>query len=153
MDDFNLSDIDALSMGTNINELNKKTNKPIVKPIYNPNINTQISSAINSVNMNNLIQNVEKDLEHFTDSKQKIDSANKLTEIISEYEVSDKHNDSSNNTELLIFILLFIILNNKFIIEVLENYIPYMNSSYPNLIFRSILFGFIIYKYKKYYNI
>ena len=152
MDEFNLSDIDALSMGTSINDLNKKTNKPIEKPIYNPNINTPMSSATNSVNMNNLIENVEKDLEHFTDKKKYIEPT-KLTETISEYEVTNKQNDNSNNTELLIFILLFIMLNNKFIIDVLENYIPYMTSSYLNLIFRGILFGFIIYKYKKYYNI
>jgi hypothetical protein len=153
MDEFNLSDIDALSMGTSINDLNKKTNKQIDKPVYNPNIN--IKSATNSVNMNSLIKNVEKDLEYFTDNKSnkqniEIDS-NKITENMTEYEV--KNNEPSNdNTELLIFVLLFIMLNNKFVIDVLESYIPYMSNSYPNLIFRGILFGFIIYKYKKYYN-
>ena len=152
MDEFNLSDIDALSMGTSINDLKQKPNKQIEKPVYNPNINT------NSVNMNNLIKNVEKDLEHFTDNKprdkQTIEPNNKLTETMSETEVDNKNTEPSNdNTELLIFILLFIMLNNKFIIDVLESYIPYMSNSYPNLIFRGILFGFIIYKYKKYYNI
>lgn len=156
MDEFNLSDIDALSMGTSINDLNNKANKQIEKPIYNPNIN--------SVNMNHLIKNVEKDLEYFTDNKprdknsptnkHKIEIDNKLTENMTESEVDNKINEPSNdNTELLIFVLLFIMLNNKFIIDILENYIPYMNSSYSNLIFRGILFGFIIYKYKRYYSI
>jgi hypothetical protein len=47
------------------------------------------------------------------------------------------------------------ILNNKFIIDIIFNYVPYIkniNNPYPNLLIRSLIFGLILYFYKKYYT-
>lgn len=55
--------------------------------------------------------------------------------------------------EILVFCLLFILLNNKFIIEFIYDrfqFVRTINSPYPNLIIRSLIFGFIIYIIKKF---
>lgn len=59
---------------------------------------------------------------------------------------------SNDYIGILIFVLLFMILNNKFIIETIGkiSYMKNTTSEYPNLIIRSILFGIIIFYYKKY---
>ena len=54
--------------------------------------------------------------------------------------------------EPFIVLLLFILLNNKDLIELI-NRIPYiaeMNSDYPSLIIRGLMLGLIIYNLKKY---
>lgn len=55
--------------------------------------------------------------------------------------------------EIVICMLLFMVLNNKLMIELIYNKIPYMNqldSPYPNLIFRTIFFGIILMFIKKF---
>jgi hypothetical protein len=44
-------------------------------------------------------------------------------------------------------------LNNKFIIEIIYNKIPYMKtheSTYPNLILRSLVFGILVFIVKRF---
>lgn len=52
---------------------------------------------------------------------------------------------------IIIFVLIFMVLNNKFIIDLINkiSYIKHISTDYPNLIIRSILFGIIIFYYKK----
>ena len=55
--------------------------------------------------------------------------------------------------EIVIYMLLFMVLNNKLMIELIYNKIPYMqqiDSPYPNLIFRTIFFGIILIFIKKF---
>ncbi len=55
--------------------------------------------------------------------------------------------------DIMIFVLLFMLLNNKFIIEIIYNRFPYVKnieSPYPNLIIRSVIFGLLIYGLKKF---
>lgn len=58
-----------------------------------------------------------------------------------------------NYREILIHMLLFMVLNNKVIIELIYNRIPYMkkyDSPYPNLIIRTLIFGIILFLIKKF---
>jgi hypothetical protein len=58
-----------------------------------------------------------------------------------------------NYREILILMLLFMVLNNKVIIELIYTRVPYMNnynSPYPNLIVRTLLFGIILFLIKKF---
>lgn len=55
--------------------------------------------------------------------------------------------------EIIIIMLLFMLLNNKIVIELIYNKIPYfqnIDSPYPNLIFRTIFFGIILVLIKKF---
>ena len=64
-----------------------------------------------------------------------------------------KHNIIQEYKDIVLNVLLFILLNNKFIIEIIYDKIPFVkkyNNPYPNLIIRSILFGLIIWSIKKF---
>ena len=55
--------------------------------------------------------------------------------------------------DILMYVLIFILLNNKFIIEIIYNKIPFVNkidNPYPNLIIRSVIFGLLIFAIKKF---
>jgi len=55
--------------------------------------------------------------------------------------------------EVIILMLLFMVLNNKIVIELIYDKIPYMNiidSPYPNLIFRTLFFGIALITIKKF---
>lgn len=55
--------------------------------------------------------------------------------------------------DILVLCLLFILLNNKFIIEFVYDrfeFVRTVNSPYPNLLIRSLIFGIIIYIIKKF---
>ena len=55
--------------------------------------------------------------------------------------------------DIIMNVLIFILLNNKFIIEIIYDKIPFVkkyDSPYPNLLIRSALFGLIIWSIKKF---
>lgn len=55
--------------------------------------------------------------------------------------------------EVIVSMLLFMVLNNKIIIELIYNKLPIINtwnSPYPNLLFRTIIFGLILILLKKF---
>jgi len=55
--------------------------------------------------------------------------------------------------DIIMNVLIFILLNNKFIIEFIYDKIPFVkkyDSPYPNLLIRSALFGLIIWSIKKF---
>jgi len=64
-----------------------------------------------------------------------------------------KPNIIKDYKDIIINVLIFNLLNNKFIIEFIYDKVPFVkkyNSHYPNLIIRSILFGLIIWSIKKF---
>jgi hypothetical protein len=70
-----------------------------------------------------------------------------------EYEKPKKKNKKNiKYKEIIIFMIFFILLTNKYIIELIYKipYINNLNNPYPNLIIRTILFGLLIFLYKKY---
>ena len=59
----------------------------------------------------------------------------------------------SKHRDIIISILMFMILNNKFVIEFIYEKIPKMksiDSPYPNLIIRSLIFGGLLYLLKRF---
>ncbi len=55
--------------------------------------------------------------------------------------------------DILMYMLIFILLNNKFIIETIYDRVPFVkkfDSPYPNLIIRSVIFGLLIFAIKKF---
>ncbi len=57
------------------------------------------------------------------------------------------------NKDIILNVLFFILLNNKFIIELVYDKIPFVkkyDSPYPNLLIRSTLFGLVIWSIKKF---
>jgi hypothetical protein len=132
-----------------------------------------------SINMSQFAKNVESDLEKANNirgynyneplplnyTKNLIDNSqlhklehtiNSIPEIIvnkeNKNEVS-KTNIFQEYKDIVLNILIFILLNNKFIIELIYDKIPFVKkyeSPYPNLIIRSALFGLIIWLIKKF---
>jgi hypothetical protein len=130
-------DIDSDMIGTPINQLQ---NKP--------------------VDINNLIKDVEYDLSEQPKKlniqkpqyNPKIDITPDIPIKIVEDKLTETFEETKpivENIELMIFIVLFILLNNKFIIDIIEN-ISFNNTNI-NLVIRGLLFGALIYYYKKYY--
>ena len=64
---------------------------------------------------------------------------------------SIKKETKFNYMEIIIYMVIFVLLTNTFIIGIIYN-LPFIknNSPYPNLILRTLLFGLLIYLYKKY---
>lgn len=157
MEEFNITDIDALTMGTPINQLTKQNQEHMThyhetipqqeQPLkYNP---TQYTPMPERVDMRNLVKNVERDL-----YAKEYHQEPQHTPQIQQSVVDVVKTDNSINIELLIFILLFIVLNNKFVIDTI-NMIPYLfhvDFLQPNLLIRGLIFGLLIYYYKKYYE-
>jgi hypothetical protein len=138
------------------------TNKPTLADLSDNNVSVNYRPKKN-VNMNKLIENLESDLKKYSsddilnndnipvalnDNQYKKKTKPEQTRI-------DNITKTNDIVEILIYVLVFMILNNKFIIDIIHNYVPYMkifNNTYPNLVIRSCLFGFCIYLYKKYYT-
>jgi hypothetical protein len=179
MDDF---DIDLSDIGgTNINNLNNSIQPSALDTIrsdrnklisnrqpdmidFKDNNNSNIYRPKKNINMNNLIKNVESDLKKYSSISDDILGNDNIPTAINEQpkkKVVIKSTKTqpirSNNDmiEVLIYILIFMILNNKFIIDLIFNFVPYMNSfnnTYPNLLIRSVIFGLLVFIYKKYYS-
>lgn len=65
---------------------------------------------------------------------------------------SIKKETKFNYMEIITYMVIFVLLTNTFIIGVIYNlpFIKTINSPYPNLILRTLLFGLLVYLYKKY---
>jgi hypothetical protein len=83
------------------------------------------------------------------DIENKLDELNnnELSEHLIENTISNNEivKNNTNNVDILIYTLLFILLNNEYIINIFNKISNY------NLLIRSILFGLIIYLIKKCY--
>lgn len=102
-------------------------NKPVQKIEHMANTNSKPIEEIKQE------KKVDKNIE---ESKE-----DKLFKIFNEYR------------DIIMFVLFFILLNNKFIIELIYNRVPYiknLDSPYPNLIIRALIFGFLLWGIKKF---
>jgi len=146
MNEFNLDN--DIEIGTPVLKLqnlkNKEsTNIPSIKS-YNKQVNNDLIG---------LIKDLESRLDNLEESKP-IESI-QISNEPKNYNKKKKNNInkvSFNYSELIIYLILFILLNNQFTVTLIHK-LPYFNksnSSYPNLILRTLLFGLIIYLYKKY---
>jgi hypothetical protein len=163
MDNF---DIDLKDIGgTEINNLaqspprNYVQNQPYVhQPLeISQNQPTENIDNKKKVNMNNFIRNLESDLKKYSSSSDNIENHIDNKPIIkTNHNLKAQNNTVKNDIiEILIYILIFMILNNKFIIDLIFNFVPYMNSfnnTYLNLLIRSVIFGLLVFIYKKYYS-
>lgn len=110
--------------------------------------------------------NLSKDMIKHSNNQNQTDNSNEKTKIN-----KDVDNDILNFLNkylkydglslgeygyIAIYLLLFMILNNKFIIELIYNIIPVLkkyNNPYPNLIIRTIIFGILLYFVKTKFNL
>jgi hypothetical protein len=114
--------------------------------------------------MNNFIRTLETDLDNLPIVSHKKHDMQPLDIVIGTSRVSfnEDKNEYIPNTyyegimvhrDIFISILLFMLLNNKIVIEIIYNYIPAfqrMESPYPNLLLRTLIFGLILYLIKKF---
>jgi hypothetical protein len=132
-----------------------------------------------SINMSQFAKNVEADLEkvnyiraynyneplpvNYTKNivqnsqLQKLEQTiNSTPDIIINKETKNKvskKNIIEEYKDIILNVLIFILLNNKFVIEFIYDKIPFVKkhaSPYPNLLIRSALFGLIIWSIKKF---
>jgi hypothetical protein len=149
---------------------------PDLMPVLNNNFDTKRNTIINMMTkeqkqkhrkykqmnqpINNFIRDLENNLDNFTVVSNKKVESNVHTPRVS---INEDKNEYIPNIELnsgcvihreiFISMLLFMIINNKIIIELIYNYIPLfqkMESPYPNLLLRTIIFGLILYLIKKF---
>jgi len=147
MEDF---DIDLTDVGgTNINNLDSYAHGRNKQPEVINFKKTDIKSKQN-VSINNLIRDLESDLKNHDNINNVVEVPEKPKEIIKP--TKPIKNDT---IEILIYVLVFMILNNRFIIDIIFKYVPFIktiNNPYPNLIIRALIFYAIVSIYKKYYT-
>jgi hypothetical protein len=121
-------------------DLDKMDNTHIPDPLpinLNPNI---IKTNKNKNKNPNINKNLNKNF--------KLDQNNEINIMKSLNKIYNfKHRD------IILYILLFMLLNNKFVIELVYEKVPFvklLDNPYPNLLIRSILFGMLIYLIKKF---
>lgn len=130
MNEFNLDN--EMEIGTSVTKLQKMKN--------------------NDNELINLIKDLEDRLDNLEESKS-IDTIQVSTEPKKNInKIKTIKNKPIKLSELIIYMIVFILLNNHLIVTTIHKF-PYfnkINNPYPNLILRTILFGLIIYLYKKY---
>lgn len=130
----------------------------------NNNIGTSVSKLKSNIKNNDELFVLIKDLEDRLDN---IELSNNTSESLLINTDSIKQDDQNpikqkksksikqtkiNYQEIIIYMVIFILLNTKMIIEFIYK-IPHLtsiNSPYPNLIIRGLIFGLVIYLYKKF---
>jgi len=133
MDEFNLKN--ESDIGTSISKLKKKEKQPT---------NDDILILINEIT--DRLDNIET---------KKVDSVQLYNKPVKKEEKNVLLNNKpikNNYIEVFIYMIIFVLLNNIFIIGIIYKlpFIKNINSPYPNLILRTLLFGLIIFIYKKY---
>ena len=110
-----------------------------------------------SINMNNFVRDLETNLENLSKKPSQYDN---ISSINLKGNINNEKSGGSRTfyeqciefkyLDIIFSILLFLLLNNKLSIEIIYK-IPYIDSPYPNLLIRSIIFGLLIFLIKKYY--
>jgi hypothetical protein len=128
MNDFNFDD--NVEIGTSVSKLKKK----------------RMSSN------NNDLFSLIKDLEDRLDTIETTNTINPFQESIPKKNKKTKPNEEPKlkYTELIIYMIIFILLNDKFTVGLFYKLPNFKSSPYPNLIVRTLLFGIIVYLYKRY---
>lgn len=137
MDEFNFNNNPEI--GTSITKLKNKreeqNNNDELRLLIN-NLSDRLdyieTKSVDSVQINNSIKKEKKNIDY--------KSIKKETKI--------------NYKEIIIYMIVFILLTNTFIITTIYNipFIKNINSPYPNLIIRTLLFGLVVYLYIKYFK-
>lgn len=94
---------------------------------------------------NNELQKLENNINLIPDNLINKDNKNEVKKC--------NNNFIQEYKDIIMNVLIFILLNNKFIIELIYDKIPFVkkyDSPYPNLLIRSALFGLIIWSLKKF---
>lgn len=135
---------------------------------YQKHVNTR-----NNIDMNRLAKNIENDLDNFNNinfseplpanfTKNMIPKSKVIEPLLNDnpVKVSNENKISYRSVTqsileheyfiLLISILLFMLLNNKVVIEFIYNRVPYVKSPYLNLGLRTLVFGLILYGIRKF---
>lgn len=140
------------------NKIDTKNNERDVQIRSLQNTNDSKKSKKN-INMNSFVRNLETNIENL--NKKPISSiqlnGEEIPKIEKPVEVKEKSYIDMmvefKYLDIIISVLLFTLLNNKVVIELIYR-LPYINnidSHLPNLIIRSIIFGLLLYIIKKYY--
>lgn len=156
-----MEEFDLESMGgTSVSDL-KKRESNISESDKLPKFSYDIDNKIKpkktkkkSINMNNFVRDLETNLENLSKKPIQYDNINSIN-------LKGNINNEKSSTfyeqciefkylDIIFSILLFLLLNNKLSIETIYK-IPYIDSPYPNLIIRSIIFGLLLFLIKKYY--
>ena len=139
MDEFNLDD--NIEFGTSISKLkNNKRMKSNNNDIFN--LIKDLEIRLNNIETKN---NIETNNNLDTNDYLQTNLESKEKEKIKE-----KNNMFFKYKNIIIYIIFFIILNNQYVIEFIYNfpYIKTLNSPYPNLIIRTLIFGLLIYLFR-----
>ena len=155
MEDF---DIDPnQEIGTSVSKIKNTTETDIdYDKILDSLQNSETLKTISKdVNIGQFVKNVELDLDKMNSNNISINlSQDNIKPENKNMEVNTQNVfDNFKHRDIVLYVLIFMLLNNKFIIEIIYDRIPFMkniNSPYPNLIIRGLLFGVIIYFIKKF---
>jgi hypothetical protein len=111
--------------------------------------NSDLNNNNNNNNIKKILENVEEDIKK-----------NNKKDILDDKCINnDNHNTNiySSNLfnyeykDIIILVLLFILINNEFIIDMINKNVSIIYSyTFPNLIIRSLIFGIILLILKKY---
>ena len=168
MEEFNFNSED--NVGSSVSKLKEDKNKNLdLQPLLKPK---------RRLNMQKFARKVENDLDNITfdivhpanvtnDLLLSQNKANNKADNKADNKTDNKADNKADNKtdnyticglpnkyrDIIINILLFMLLNNKFVIDIINNNIPIIskyNSPWPNLVLRSVVFGLIIILVKKY---
>ena len=148
MDEFGIDLDNSENVGTSVLKLNETNNKKDYIENFKNNLETEKLSTRpkKHINMDKIIKNIEMDINNFDDYNDiKSPKSPKKTIIIED--------SKSESKDYIIYMLIFMLLNNKLIIEYIYKilvFVPVLNSPVPNLVLRTVLFGVIIFVIKKY---
>ena len=156
MDEFDIDLDNTENIGTSISKLNETNDKREYIENFKNNLENEKlrTRPKKHINMDKIIRNIEMDIINNDDYKETQD-----TEKISEVKIVEKTKEIKTsmmdyiNKDILIYMLIFMLLNNKFIIEFIYDKIPGVkkfDSTYPNLLIRSFIFGLSIYLIRKF---
>ena len=111
---------------------------------------------LHNVNKNDELIDLIKDLEDRLDNLEESKSVETI-QVFNEPKKNKtktklKNDNTIKTSEIIIYMIVFILLNNQFTITMIYKILNFdkFNNPYPNLILRTILFGLIIYLYKKF---
>ena len=165
MDEFGFLPSDSEKVGTFINKNKSNDNNSNIINNTEQKTDKVNHQEIKSINMNKFVKNLESNLDNFNKNIINQTYTDDIINIpqIESIKMVQTNNEQNNNKQnkqtktkycdIIIYILFFILLNNKFIIEIIYNKIPYMKtheSTYPNLILRSLVFGILVFIVKRF---
>jgi len=139
MEEFNISENQV--MGTPLSQLNNENKNENEMSV----LLSQLKNERNNQEQNYDVLKLIKDIDARLDN---IEVSNKSENTVQ----TNKTKTNIKYKEILLFMLLFLVINNKYVIQGIYciPYINIFNSSYTNLIIRTLIFGLIVLLLQKY---